>query len=717
MRIYTQVLRRALFIAISVILGGFIKPGLADELTPASLSQYKASTQATAIGSNTSLSEEWRNFDAPLSEPTSLSDRFSEDTSTKFFGDPVQIQSLQTFEQPIDSNPEQLVNNSPETSQQGIDTSQTIAIAPSPDISSSNFTLPPPPLDSSPVNWQFRDPVKVSQVHIDELTTLQLNLPETTFDPSPPLQGVLIGQKSEATEANPPLEPSEEYLPNPFGLKIPKKRDPYDFSHKKHCDVIRHLKVPATTRRLDSYMRPEYMLRRPQTDSILDQDQLLAFPGREELYKQGVDVYGCSSTDFLTDIIGNLSDNPRVRGTGPWHSWQLNLNQVVGVDFYSRLVSKKWKGGQIHLSGVYAEAGNKGPIYSYGNTLNPAGLGTRQYLGYFYTDIGRSRDVNSSMQGIRLFEYWFQQAYGYKNQSYIRIGTINPWITFNKSILAGLFGFWAFDEPGVIGTTPGTANGPVITTAPPGLSVEHAVGDHFVVKGMVASGYWDPTGGVDNRRGVKQFWDLKKYGLEFFYEATYKGGTYSLNPKDNGKPWFVRAGGQYHTGYGLSNLFDVDGNFFFLTGRPRQVYYGNSQYYAMFEAMPYRKKGTYDQGLTTFIKLKWSPWDYRGSSTRNVTVAMAYEGLFGRKDDVLFLGYSHIMFNKGVYQRSESQLECTEVPGCKVSRFQGVFELGYSAQITKYLWLNPKLFYILYPNIRKDLGNTLSFATELRISF
>ena len=522
--------------------------------------------------------------------------------------------------------------------------------------------------------------------------------------------GSAVDNASAASAAGP-------YKPNPFNLPIPLNRSVWDFSHKKHCDVLRHLKIPATYRRIDTYMRPDYMLPLPKDNSLAKRDQLLSFKGREELYRKGVDIYGCSSLDYLTDIVGNLSTIPVVRGLrGPWQDWQLNINQVIGVDFYSRLVSDTWKTGQIHLSFTWPEVGNQGPVYSYGNTLNPAGLGTRQYQGYFYTDVGRSRDVNSQMQGARLFEYWFDQRYGHKKMSSVRVGAIYPWITFNKSILAGLFGFWAFDEPGVIGTTPGTANGPLVTTAPPGISIEHHFDDYWIAKVMVASGYWDPSGGIDNRRGLNQYWDLNLYGLETTYELTLRGGTYSGNPADNGKPWFVRFGGQYHSGYGLSNLYDVNGNYFFLTGQPRQVYYGNSQYYGMVEAMLYREPGSYNRGLTGFLKAKYSPWDFRGSLTKQLTAGLGYEGIFGRNSDVLFLGYAHMGVNQGVMVRTYNMPSCTTLPNCAVANFQGAFEIGYSAQITPYLYINPKLYYVLHPNTRIDLGDIFSFGIEFRLS-
>ena len=551
-------------------------------------------------------------------------------------------------------------------------------------------------------------------------------------NPRMPIEGAAEALPAQDSKGNQSIDQSDSeavdgadnkqagpYLPNPFNLPIPRDRGPYDYSHKTHCDVLRHLKVPATWRRLDTYMRPMYILPRGNVDSLSTRDQLLASKGRERLYESGVDIYGCSAIDYLIDVQSNLSSNPLVRGTqGPWHNWQMNFMQILGVDLYSRLISKNYKGGQIHVSFTYPEAANGGPIYSYGNTLNPAGLGTRQYHGYFYTDTGRSREVNPLMQGVRIFEYWMEHHYGKYNQSYVRLGAINPWITFNKSIVSGLFGFWAFNEPGVIGTTPGTANGPLVTTAPPGLSLENTVGDNLILKAMAVSGYWDPSGGIDNRRGYNQYWDFNTYGVELLYEATWRGGTYSLNPNDNGNPWFVRLGGQYHTGSGLSNLYDVNGGYFFLPPfADRQQYWGNSQYYAMIEAMLYREPGIYNRGLTAFLKGKWSPWQFKGSTTKGVYGGLAYEGIFGRNNDIFFAGWAMPFVNQGVLMRSQAQTACTALPNCSVSPWQGTLEVGYSAQITSYLFFTPKLWWVVYPNVRRDLGDIVSAGFELRLSF
>ena len=517
---------------------------------------------------------------------------------------------------------------------------------------------------------------------------------------------------------------TEELIANPFGLKLYKKIDPKNLSQKKHCDVLRHLKVPATPRRLDTYMRPEFILARKNNDQLLS--AISNNDSRQKVYESGIDLYGCYALDSAADLDSNLSSDKRIAGEGPHQYWQANSQLILGLDIFSRFVSDDWTGGQLHFSFTWPEALNSGPLYSYGNTLNPAGLGTRQYHGYFYTDVGRSRDVNTDMQGPRVFEYWFQQGWGKNNGlNYWRIGATNPWITFNKSIVSGLHGFWAFNEPGIIGTTPSTANGPLITTAPMGISLAREVGNNLHLKGMIMNGYYDPSGGLDNKRGLEQYWDLDEYGLEIIYEATYRGGTYSQDKTNFEKPWFVRLGGQLHTGHSLSNTFTKDGEYFFPTaenpeGYPndeREKLWGNSQYYFMAEKMIYREAGSYNRGLTSWFKAKYSPWERRGSTTKGLYGGLAYEGIGKRDKDILYLGYAHMLVNEGVLERSRNQSLCTEVVGCEVSDFQGAWEIGYNAQIKPYLFITPKIYYVVNPNVRKDLGNILTAGVEFRLSY
>ena len=502
---------------------------------------------------------------------------------------------------------------------------------------------------------------------------------------------------------------------NPFNLDLPATRNPFEFSHQKHCDVFRHLKVPATPRRLDSYMRPEH-IKRPSYGPP-SKDQLFSSASREALYEEGVDIYGCIAFDWGVDLQSNTATHPQTKGIQPpWESWQAQMLPVLGIDLYSRLVSSTWKGGQIHASFTWPYALNHGPLYTTGNTLNNQLLGTRMYQGYFYTDVGRSRSTNSSMQGPRIFEYWAQQAWGKNNLNYVRIGAINPWITFDKSIVAGLFSSWPFDEPGSIGIMPLTGNGPIIRTAPPGISVAYNVGDQLTLKAMVAKGYWDPTGGVDNRRGFNQYWD-DIYGFEYFYEATWRGGTYSFNSKDDGKPWFLRLGGQYHSGYSLDAYYDVNNKSFQLTNDERKKYWGNSQYWATFESMVYREPGSFNRGLTIFAKGQYSPWDTKGSLNRTASFGAAYEGVFGRDRDIFYLGIGTMWPSWGARRTNMFSEQCRSWYRCKVGHSQSIIEMGYSMEITPWFFVKPVLFWTIQPNMRTDMQDIVTLGLETRLAF
>ena len=64
---------------------------------------------------------------------------------------------------------------------------------------------------------------------------------------------------STATTVGRPLE-------NPFGLILHPPSTLEEQRHQLHCDVLRHLKVPITYRRLDSYMRPAFILPATKSD-------------------------------------------------------------------------------------------------------------------------------------------------------------------------------------------------------------------------------------------------------------------------------------------------------------------------------------------------------------------------------------------------------------------------------------------------------------------
>ncbi len=522
-------------------------------------------------------------------------------------------------------------------------------------------------------------------------------------------------QRFKKEEAKDQVAPSFQSL---FG--IPLRGEDYKPSQQIRCDALRHLKTPSTYRRLDSYFRPEVVLPRAKESEFLKRDFMTGDWGkvRTNLYKSGIDIYGCLGFDNLNVLQGNLSSVPIVRSDPPNVTDQQNYVQLYGLDFYSELVKKDWKGGQLHFSFAWPESK---PIWLFGNALTP--IRTQSVHGNFYYDVGTARDNNgsansaSAYQGFRVFEIWAQQRYGKKKQNFVRVGNIYPWINFNKSMLAAMFNFWTFDEPGSLGTNKNTGRGPIYPTAPLGVQWQQMINDNMEFRAQVGAGYYDPSSGIDNRRGLTWFLDNNN-GIEGVAELTFKGGTYSENKADFGLPWLVHIGGQFHTGQLYSNYLDVNGNPFQLSGLERRSYNFNGGFYATIESMLFREKGSYNQGLTAFLKTTQYFLDYANLLRNTYVGGLGYEGLIpGRETDVLMVGLGLVNMTEGAQAWNRLSASCTALPSCNNTGLQYVLEVGYSAKLSTWMFIQPSVQYLVQPYGRTDLGNLTSVTLSLGISF
>jgi porin len=501
---------------------------------------------------------------------------------------------------------------------------------------------------------------------------------------------------------------------------IPLRGKDYKPSLQIRCDALRHLKTPSTYRRLDSYFRPEVVLPRAKESDFFKRDFMTGDWGklRSNLYKSGVDIYGCLGFDNLNVLQGNLSSTPAVRTPPPNVSDQQNYVQLYGLDFYSELVQKEWKGGQLHFSFAWPESK---PIWLFGNALTP--IATQSVHGNFYYDVGTARDNNgtansaSAYQGFRVFEIWAQQRYGKKMQNFVRVGNIYPWINFNKSMLAAMFNFWTFDEPGSLGTNKFTGRGPIYPTAPLGVQWQQIINDNMEFRAQVGAGYYDPSSGIDNRRGLTWFLNNNN-GIEGVVELSFKGGTYSANKNDFGLPWLIHIGGQFHTGQLYSNYLDVNGNPFQLSGLERRSYNFNGGFYVTAESMLFREKGSYNQGLTAFLKTTQYFHDYANLLRNTYVGGLGYEGLIpGRDTDVLMVGLGLVNMTEGAKAWNRLSVSCTAVSSCNNTGLQYVLEIGYSAKLSTWMFIQPSLQYLVQPYGRTDLGNITSVTLSLGISF
>ena len=498
-------------------------------------------------------------------------------------------------------------------------------------------------------------------------------------------------------------------------FNLPPQGKDYKPTRALRCDVVRHLKTPSTYRRLDSYMKPQAILPEAKDSDVMGRDYATGQWGglRRDLYKKGVDIYGCFGFDHLGVTKSNLSSDPVVKTPGPNYTDQQNYVQLYGLDFYSRLLNDEWKGGQLHFSFAWPESR---PIWLYGNDLTP--IATQSVHGNFYYDTGTARDP-AKYQGFRVFEIWYQQRYGEDMRNFVRVGNINPWILFNRSILAGMFNFWTFDEPGSLGSNPDVGRGPVNPLAPLGIQWYQVLSDEMDLRFQFGTGYYDPSAGIDNRRGLTWFLN-EDNGTETTLEFTFKGGTYNGKPKDFGLPWFVRIGGQYHTGKVYSNYKDLNGDPFQQTGLERKTYNSNAGIYGTAEAMLFREKGSYNKGLTGFVKTAQYFKDYANILKSVYVFGLGYEGLFpGRDKDVLFIGYGIKNLTEGARLWNKSSTSCVQKRSgdCNSSGKQEVLEIGYSAKLTPWWFIQPGYQVVIDPVGRTDVGNIHSFTFSTGISF
>jgi carbohydrate-selective porin OprB len=510
----------------------------------------------------------------------------------------------------------------------------------------------------------------------------------------------------------PPLQPEDAQAPDqaaPFTL--PAHGPDFHRSRAIHCDVLKHLKTPRTYRRLDAYMRPSAF---PEQDDSSEKTRDFATGNwgglRDKWYDKGIDIYGCLDFDYLRNIKNNWSSDPAVDQGLRHFDDERNWVQVYGLDLYSRLWSKTHKGGQLHASFTWPETR---PMYAYGNRLNPTG--TDRIHGQMYTEIGLG-DPTELDQGVRLFELWYQETYGPNGRNYIRFGNIFPIIQIARSIASDIFNIWTYTEPCMLGTTYFTGNAPCYPQAPLGVQVYQVINDNWEFTGQVQQGYY-ASSGRNNVRGVN--WNIKASdGVEAMLETTYKHGTYSLDPKDNGKPWFLKLGLGLHSGPIYADSLDVNGGRAGLTGLPKMVLHGNAQVYAFYEGMVYREPNSYGEGLTAFVKAGTGFWDEKNVLKQWFATGLDYEGLFhGRPRDVIYGGWAVVLATDDFVQFQTDRAPCRLVPGCQITGRQDTLEAGYSAELRPWLFLTPFWQYYHNPNTRSDLGNITSWGVTTKIAF
>jgi carbohydrate-selective porin OprB len=97
---------------------------------------------------------------------------------------------------------------------------------------------------------------------------------------------------------------------------------------------------------------------------------------------------------------------------------------------------------------------------------------------------------------------------------------------------------------------------------------------------------------------------------------------------------------------------------------------------------------------------------------------LGYEGLIpGRNSDVLMAGIGLVNMTEGAKAWNRLSDSCTALATCNNTGIQYVIEVGYSAKLSTWMFIQPSVQYLVQPYGRTDLGNITAVTLSLGMSF
>ncbi len=117
------------------------------------------------------------------------------------------------------------------------------------------------------------------------------------------------------------------------------------------------------------------------------------------------------------------------------------------------------------------------------------------------------------------------------------------------------------------------------------------------------------------------------------------------------------------------------------------------------------------QGLTLWSAVVLSPQQNIAKVPFQVNGGLVYQGLLPRRNDDLTL------FGVVYGEFSDDYASSVASPTVSSPNYEMVFEWGYRAQITKFLYVQPNIQYIIQPGGRTDIPNALVLGAQISVTF
>ncbi|MGC1308559.1 MAG: carbohydrate porin [Phormidesmis sp.] len=449
-------------------------------------------------------------------------------------------------------------------------------------------------------------------------------------------------------------------------LTIAAEPGPSMRSRALNLSVLRAVKKPLSDRMLDTSFSTPFR-QRPQTSTFWNRDFLSGDWGgeRDRLYDRGIDLYALQIVDAYVQPTGGLNQSSTV-----------NSLSLIGTDLYTDRLGW-WPGGQVHITAAFIEA----------ESLSQDSIGALNSI--YFND--------APTNGARLFEVWYGQKFS-QNRAEIRLGTQYPFVRIASNQPSSMFTNTAFDYPHFLGTTPDFGMSIPYAAAPLGLQFSYTFSPEVFFIGQLSDGFQDPSGGIENFRNASVRLSAEE-GVEGILELSYK-----LNQqwdRTTGLPGNYKVGVQFHTGqFNVNNRAN--------SARTRR---GNAAVYALADQMLYAEPDSRSQGLTSFLKTVYTPYEDINMVDFHASGGLAYEGLIpGRDRDVLGLAIAYSQISEGLRQRDRAA-------GTSVRGAETVVEAIYSADITPWWTLIGSAQYIIEPSGFSDRKDALVFGISSRFAF
>ena len=389
---------------------------------------------------------------------------------------------------------------------------------------------------------------------------------------------------------------------------------------------------------------------------------------REELANDGV----LFSSTYTTDVLGNVSGGMK-QGARYDHSvgWDVNfdLERFVGL-----------LGTQFHISGLWRQ----------GQNLSKAVIGN---------DI-----VTSTIYGHEQFRFYalYLEKDLFDKRLNIRAGRIAAGDDFASSPLYGAFVSNGVD--GVPISIPINLFFTVYPTTTWGVRAKYNLNKDF----YILSGIYDGDKGVEYDKFYGLDFSLRlKEGLAFAEELTYApdGG---LSPA--GLPGHYK-GGIYYNGAVKRDLYsDINGDSYAVTNLPRKKHIGDFNVYIHADQMIYREKETKDEGLTPLAVVTIGP-DNMNKFPFFLMGGFVYKGLVpGRNDDLTAFEVIYAKYSDKIKESQQSV-------GSSPQRYEMVFEFTQKIMITRWMYMQPDIQYIVQPGGTGNIDDALVLGFQFGLTF